>query len=352
MQIEPQPSFMKYGSAVQSLSIDDPSTIDFVELTERGQPILLKHLVRDWPVVKASLTSDIAAGEYLKDFDAGHPLTLYRAPPSTAGRFFYNNELTGFNFSTDLMPLDQLLSFLFTADANAPKDSVYVGSTDLDHYFPGFNKANMLPIGGLGNLERPILGSIWIGNQTTATTHFDISNNIACCVAGKRRFTLFPPDQITNLYPGPLDPTPAGQVVSMVNLAEPDLSRYPRFAAAMEQAIVAEMEPGDVLVYPAMWWHQVDALEPFNILVNYWWNAVPAHMDTPMNTLLHALLSLRDRPEYEKTAWRNLFEYYIFGDADLPREHLPPHIQGALAPLSDASLARRLRAKLLNMLNR
>jgi Cupin-like domain len=179
-----------------------------------------------------------------------------------------------------------------------------------------------------------------------------MSNNIACCVAGRRRFTLFPPDQIANLYPGPLEPTPAGQVVSMVNLADPDLARFPRFANAMEQAQVADMEPGDVLVYPAMWWHQVDALEPFNILINYWWNAVPAHADTPMNTLLHGLLSLRDRPEHEKAAWRNLFDYYVFGDPDLAWQHLPQHAHGELASMSNVTLARRLRAKLLNRLNR
>jgi Cupin-like domain len=352
MQAERQPSEWSYGRSVKSLSVGDISTVDFAELTETGEPVLLKQLVRDWPIVAAALTSDIAAGEYLRDYDAGHPLTLYRAPPSASGRFFYNDDLTGFNFSASQMPLRQLLTLLLAPGEAATADSVYVGSTDLDRYFPGLREANKLPVEALGASGRPVLGSIWIGNQTTAAAHYDMSNNIACCVAGKRRFTLFPPDQIANLYPGPLEPTPAGQVVSMVDLANPDLTRFPSFATAMEHALVADMEPGDVLVYPAMWWHQVDAFAPFNILVNYWWNAVPAHVDTPMNTLLHGLLSLRDRPEYEKAAWRNLFDYYIFGDADVPREHLPSHAQGALAPLADARLARRIRAKLLNLLNR
>ena len=83
------------------------------------------------------------------------------------------------------------------------------------------------------------------------------------------------------------------------------------------------MEPGDALFYPAMWWHQVEALESFNVMINYWWNTSPAYMDTPQNTLLHALLSLRDRPEQEKRAWRAMFDYYVFGPAGKAAAHLP-----------------------------
>jgi hypothetical protein len=178
-----------------------------------------------------------------------------------------------------------------------------------------------------------------------------MSNNLACCMVGRRRFTLFPPDQVANLYPGPLEPTPGGQVVSMVDLRAPDLDRYPRFIDALAAAQVADLEPGDVLFYPALWWHNVEALDPFNVLVNYWWNAAPAFMDTPMTTLLHGLLALRDRPDAEKQAWRAMFDYYVFGPPDQPAAHLPEMARGDLAPL-DERAARRLRARLLDRLNR
>ena len=168
---------------------------------------------------------------------------------------------------------------------------------------------------------------------------------------GQRRFTLFPPGQIANLYPGPLEPTPGGQVVSLVDFRAPDLDRFPRFAQALETAQVAELGPGDAVIYPALWWHHVEALSDFNMMVNFWWNDAPAFMDTPMNTLLHGLLSLRDRPAAEKEAWRALFDYYVFGPADRPTAHLPEAARGALAPL-DPARARRLRATLLDRLNR
>jgi hypothetical protein len=197
----------------------------------------------------------------------------------------------------------------------------------------------------------PPIVSIWIGNRTTASAHYDMSNNIACNMVGHRRFTLFPPAQVHNLYPGPLEPTPGGQVVSMVDFSAPDLDRYPRFAEACEAGEVAELEPGDILFYPALWWHHVEALDSFNAMINYWWNTSPAFMDTPQNTLLHALLSLRDRPDAEKRAWRELFDYYIFGPAEVAAAHLPEAARGNLAPL-DEMKARRLRANLLNRLNR
>jgi hypothetical protein len=75
------------------------------------------------------------------------------------------------------------------------------------------------------------------------------------------------------------------------------------------------------------------------------------YVDSPQVTLLHALLSLRGRPAGEKAAWKALFDYYVFGEADTARAHLPEHIHGALAPLDD-TLARRLRAQVTKRLQR
>src|SRR5690625_7659936 len=69
---------------------------------------------------------------------------------------------------------------------------------------------------------------IWVGNAATVSTHYDLLDNIVCVVSGRRRFTLFPPEQLTNLYVGPLDFTLSGQPVSMVNLQDPDFDRLDR----------------------------------------------------------------------------------------------------------------------------
>jgi hypothetical protein len=328
-----------------------PDAIPYAELLAGQRPTILRGVARDWPVVRAGLESAAAAMDYLKQFEAGRPVTAYTGAPEIGGRFFYNDEVTGLNFDAARVPLGEFLDRVAAHLDDAAPPSFYIGSTDLDLYLPGLRAANDLALNDPMFAANPPVVSIWIGNRTTATAHYDMSNNIAVCVAGRRRFTLFPPDQIANLYPGPLEPTPGGQVVSMVDFRDPDFEAFPRFRQALAAGRVAELDPGDMLFYPALWWHHVEALDGFNILINYWWNTVPTFMDTPQNTLLHALLSLRDRPEAEKAAWRALFDYYVFGPANQAGAHLPEHARGNLAPM-DEMKARRLRAQLLNKLNR
>jgi hypothetical protein len=325
--------------------------INFAALLAANKPVILKGIAADWPLAKAGRKSAQDAMAYLKSFDNNRPVVRFSGAPEIKGRFFYNDEMTTLNFASERVPFDQFLEEVKATLGQKVAPSYYIGSTDIDAHFPGLSEANHLPLNEAMFAAHPPLPSIWIGNQTVASAHYDMSNNIAVCVVGRRRFTLFPPEQIANLYPGPLEPTPAGQVVSMVDINAPDLDRYPRFAEARATAQVAELETGDVLFYPALWWHHVEALEPFNVLINYWWNTSPAFMDSPQNTLLHALLSLRDRPMAEKQAWRALFDYYIFGDGNAPAAHLPDHIIGMLGPLDDMS-SRRLRAMLMNRLNR
>jgi len=114
---------------------------------------------------------------------------------------------------------------------------------------------------------------------------------------------------------------------------------------------VVEVEAGDAVFIPSMWWHHIEALSPFNTLVNYWWSTSPKYIPTPMYALYHALWALRDRPEREKRAWQEVFDYYVFGPSGRAAAHLPDGARGALGPI-DETKARQLRAMLINTLNR
>jgi Cupin-like domain len=270
------------------------------ELLRSTEPVLLRGLVADWPAVQAAQRSAADGIGYLRGFDAGATVGAWFGAPEIAGHFFYSADFTGFNFEPRRLKLAEVLDELERWLGQPRPPAVYMGSTTLDTSLPGFRAHNDVP--QIAQAGFDALASIWIGNPTRIAAHHDVPDNLACVVAGRRRFTLFPPDEVANLYVGPLDFTPAGQAVSLVDIMRPDLQRFPRYAQAQARAQVVELQAGDALFIPSLWWHHVEALDGFNVLVNYWWRQSPAHMDTPMNALLMALLSVRDLPDAQRQA--------------------------------------------------
>ena len=325
-----------------------PGVLPLDELLAAGQPVVLRGIARDWGLVQAGQRGMLGAMDYLRRHYNGQPVTYSYGRPEIAGRPFYNDDFTALNIEVRRSPLGEVLDAIATHDGDPQPPTYYVASLLVDTRLPGFRAQNDFDFAAHGVHAPP---SIWIGNRVTASCHYDAMENVACCAVGRRRFIVFPPEQVANLYPGPLEPTPGGQVVSVVDLVNPDYERYPRFRDALAAAQTAVLEPGDAIFIPNLWWHHVQGLEPFNVLVNYWWNGAPTHIPAPTHALYHALWSLRDRPEREKQAWRALFDYYVFGDAQRAGEHLPPQARNMLGPI-DETRARQLRAMLINKLNR
>ena len=311
---------------------------------ESQEPILLKGFVDQWPAVK-SCDSISNAANYLSTFWQDKPLTVYVGDKSIDGRFFYNEDFSGFNFRSGTATLPEVMQRLNESNRSSDIHSIYVGSTPVDQWLPGFRSNNDVKLP-----DPNPLASFWLGSGTRVSAHFDFPDNLACVVAGTRKFTLFPPDQLANLYVGPLDNTPSGQAISLVDFKSPDFTKYPKFADALEVAQVAELSPGDALFIPSMWWHHVEALEDFNLLVNYWWCSTPGYLGAPTAALMHSLLAIRDLPQHQKDAWRNLFDHYIFSSDEHTAAHIPNQGQGCLAPFTEQS-ARQLRADIVNRLN-
>ena len=310
-------------------------------------PVILKGLVTDWPMVQAAKHSKQAAMDYLLQFDSGMDIATGEIDSKYQGRLFYNDDFSGFNFTGKRNKLSTFFTQLANAEPTIEKTGYYLGSTHINKLLPGFNEHN--DIAALN--EQSPLASIWISNQTQVAAHHDVPSNIACCVAGKRRFTLFPPEQVENLYIGPLDFTPAGQAISLVDLHHPDLDKFPKFEQALASAQVAELDAGDALFIPSMWWHHVAGLTDFNVLVNYSWQQNNVHMGAPMDAMFHALLNIKDLPKSQKQAWRAMFEHYVFNDDINANAHIPKDKLGVLDCATDNN-ARRLRSLLINKLNR
>lgn len=328
-----------------------PDQIPFDALFAANEPVILRGLVSDWALVQAGQLSSDRAMDELQRHSSGKPVGVYIAPAETNARFFYNDDCTGFNYQSKHTELSNIFAEIRESRDNPDRSYYYMNSLTLDNCFPGLREHNDLVFDHEIFTHNKPLSKVWVGTESIAAAHYDVPSNLACCVVGDRRFTLFPPEQIHNLYPGPLEPTPGGQVITMVDLKNPDFERFPRVRQALDAAVIVDLKPGDAVYYPSMWWHQVEALSPFNIMINFWWLTVPAHMGNPMDVVMHAMMSLRDRPEAEKKAWREVFEYYIFGSSQTPQEYIPPAMLGALGEL-DNNRIRRLRAFLKDKLNR
>jgi hypothetical protein len=217
---------------------------------------------------------------------------------------------------------------------------IAIQSLPLAEHMPQFMRANPAPL-----LPPQVMPRIWIGGKVRTQTHHDPDHNLACVVAGRRRFLLFPPEQVSNLYVGPID-RPFPPPLSLVNPEAPDFERYPKFRRALAAARIAWLDAGDALFIPKYWWHHVTSLEPFNVLVNYWWGNDAKGLDRAMDCFLTALLALKDLPPRERAYWREMFETHVFRAAgDDPVAHIPQALQGLLGPLSPA-MRQKLRQQL------
>jgi Cupin-like domain len=316
------------------------------EVLASGEPAVLRGLVSDWPAVDAARGSADSLLAYLRQLDSGAPVDAIMTAPEIDGRIFYREGLNGFNFVRNRLPLTAVAEQALRYAGHPRAPAVAVQSAPLRDCLPGFAAANPLPVADASAQPR-----IWLGNAVTTPTHLDEWFNIGCVVLGRRRFTLFPPAQIVNLYVGPLDYAPTGAPMSLVQLHQPDFERFPRFREALTHARSAELAPGDALFIPPLWWHNVESLDSLNVLVNYWWHATGAPLGTVSgyDSLLHAMLNIRQLPAPVREAWRALFEHYVFGPQSHVSAHIPESRRGVLGTFAPADAAR-LQAQLAQRL--
>jgi mannose-6-phosphate isomerase-like protein (cupin superfamily) len=319
----------------------DLSRTTAAELTALGQPIVLRGLAAGWPVVRSG-----NAAAYLRRFDSGAKTEMLLAAPEHGGRLFYTEAMAGLTFTRTPATVGAVLDRLARAAAETEPETIAAQAVSVEQSLPGFAEKNRLALFD-ALADRVISPRIWIGNRVVTATHHDMASNVAVVVAGRRRFTLFPPDQVANLYIGPFEFTPAGTPASLVDPEAPDLEQFPRAAEALRHALTAELGPGDAIYIPHMWWHHVRSLDALSVLVNYWWDEAPEPQPglAPINALIHALLSFEELPDEQRTAWQAMFDHFVFHAAGDPNAHIPEErrgVRGRLSPESKARLRRTL----------
>ena len=299
------------------------------EIIPLNQPAHIKSIVGHWPAVKAGAQSPEAIVDYLKKHDSEKVVSALVGDPSIKGRFFYQPGLTALNFQKAQVTMGIGLDRLLAIQQDPNPHVIALQAIPVDLVMPGFEQQNQQPL-----LDKSVGPTMWLGNRATVAPHYDIHDNLACVVAGQRKVTVFPPEQINNVYPGPMLVTPGGVPVSMVDTNQPDLGQYPNFTDAEKTAQEATLEPGDGIYIPALWWHGVESLHVVNVLINYWWGGMTNAGISPNDSLMHAMMSIANLSSEKREAWRYFFDYYVFKTRGEPGEDLPAELKDLVTNLS------------------
>lgn len=103
----------------------------------------------------------------------------------------------------------------------------------------------------------------WLGRKgTTASLHFDYSDNVNYLLLGKKKWVLIDPATIKN------DSSGLRNFHAVANPKDKyDRTQYPYFDTAKYIEFV--QEKGDVVYIPRGWWHMVETLE-LSFAINHW----------------------------------------------------------------------------------
>lgn len=305
------------------------------QLLPAKKPFVLRGLVDAWPIVKESKADPVDALKYLCSHDNGTPVYTVVAPPNVEGRLFYSDDLAGVNFQKVNAGLTSTIKQMVAMSNETRPHSVSIQAAGIKECLPDLLSTHTLSL-----LDTAIEPTIWVSNRSRVAAHFDLNDNIACNVIGRRRFTLFPPDQVANLYVGPTLNSPGGVPTSLVDIQNPDLDRFPNFEHALANSLVTELEPGDAIFIPSPWWHSVESLDPVNVLINYWWNTHLGNSGpTANNSMMMGMLTIAAMDKPQRDAWRALFDYFVFKNSGDPAAHLPHELNDVATQLNDKGLA-------------
>src|SRR5471030_625920 len=114
------------------------------EVVEACAPVVIRGLVAEWPVARAA-QADGGLLRYLAPMAERTPINIFVGGPEISGRYYYNDDLTGFNFIQESLPFaDALERVLRPAAEDGPR--AYLGSVPTPAYAPGFAADNPMPL--------------------------------------------------------------------------------------------------------------------------------------------------------------------------------------------------------------
>lgn len=149
-----------------------------VFLAEQTEPLVIRGLCVDWPQVMAAKQGSKNALDYLLGLANNAPVRSFSSQAIHQGRYFYNADFSGLNFSQHADNLVSVLQKLARSLTQTDSDSLYMGSTAVEYCAPGFSVKNPLTV-----TDYNCLTSLWVGNHSQIAAHYDNADNLACVAA-------------------------------------------------------------------------------------------------------------------------------------------------------------------------
>src|SRR4051812_48771268 len=101
-------------------------------------PAVLRGVIGQWPAVARARTSPDALSRYLAGFDRGAPVDLLVMPPNIRGRLFYNDDMSGFNFTRSKAPIGEISDKVLRYAKFERRPAIVAQSALIADCLPGF----------------------------------------------------------------------------------------------------------------------------------------------------------------------------------------------------------------------
>ncbi|CAN0604974.1 unnamed protein product, partial [Ectocarpus sp. 12 AP-2014] len=128
-----------------------------------NEPVVMRGLVSHWAETQMD---DDALLSHLAEVSADRPMPFYTAPAEAGGRVFYNESMTGFNFERRTGRLRDCCVWLADNASDPDAGMLYVGSTAVDGWLPGFSESHAVNLG-----VEEALCSLWLGTKARVAAH-------------------------------------------------------------------------------------------------------------------------------------------------------------------------------------
>lgn len=236
----------------------------FEAVVRERLPVVFRGAAAAWPCTQRW------TAEYLRARLADKQVVATRAPT----RQFRADPERGHYAPTDMqkMSFGEFLDRTCTDRAATEHASYYLHRQNLEQQLPELRADVVVPEYLQG--ASLLLTSLWMGPAGSVTPiHHDFTDNLFVQVRGRKRVILYEPDPEAAFYRLPFRAAQGRSSwhLSRVGSADSaDLDAHPLFSQA--RAFEAVMEPGDILLIPNFYWHEVHSLDSPSISLSYWWD--------------------------------------------------------------------------------